>query len=200
MESRIVRRWKQLPDYNYNKLETAEGRAYQVVQNLCKGNNQNKLSRSIHPKEFSSNYTRFHSTVNMINSYNRKTIFRTLWDQAIIPIVVDVMEERRPKIQQNGSEIAIAPEPIFLICLREHLKGQIGYGNQFLRNRNMLNSYTRLTKSCSRKQKYESMLTITRTGTSCQTLKRKINEWCLSTEKTKIPISFISLHLSSIQC
>lgn len=45
-----------------------------------------------------------------------KSIYLKIRSQIRIPIVVDVMDASKPNIQENGSEMAIAPEPIFLTC------------------------------------------------------------------------------------
>lgn len=64
-----------------------------------------------------------------------------------LPIVEDVMDARRPRTHENGSEIAIALLPIFPTCrlhrslAQKHQESKVNYNE------------TRLTKSCSRKQK-----------------------------------------------
>ena len=65
------------------------------------------------------------------------------------PIVVDVMEARRPKIQEKGREMAIAPDFIFETWanndFRNNEKLEREEGKQF--------QIAKLTSSCSRKQK-----------------------------------------------
>lgn len=39
-----------------------------------------------------------------------------------IPIVEDVIDASRPSTQEKGSEIAIAPVPIFPTCRRDNFK------------------------------------------------------------------------------
>jgi len=71
----------------------------------------------------------------------------------------------RPSIHEKGREMATAPDPILETC--PTMISSLGI------HRHQREHYQRiliLTSSCSRKQKYASMLMITRMGTFCQTL------------------------------
>jgi hypothetical protein len=45
---------------------------------------------------------------------------------ADLPMVDDVMEERRPSTHENGRDMAIAPVPIFVTCKREKIRSDFG--------------------------------------------------------------------------
>lgn len=40
-----------------------------------------------------------------------------------VPMVVDVMDARRPNMQEKGKDIAIALDPIFLTCNMKKIMG-----------------------------------------------------------------------------
>lgn len=42
-----------------------------------------------------------------------------------LPNVVDVMDARRPNMQENGREMAIALEPIFLTCPHDNIRSSV---------------------------------------------------------------------------
>jgi hypothetical protein len=86
------------------------------------------------------------------------------------------MEERRPNTHEKGNEIASARDCKSVTCFSERID-VIKMDPTNLKEKNysaQLHSKERSkgiqTRSCSKKQKYASMLTITRIGMSCQNL------------------------------
>lgn len=64
-----------------------------------------------------------------------------------IPMVVDVMDARRPKMQENGRDKVIACDPMFTICIEGLMLGIM----VSLKKESRICGW--LTISCSRKQK-----------------------------------------------
>jgi hypothetical protein len=46
-----------------------------------------------------------------------------------LPIVVAVMDARRPNMQENGRDMAIAPDPIFEICPHDDIRNSDKLGS-----------------------------------------------------------------------